>query len=223
MGVVMSFMDGKQIELIATNLACNSTLWFVFGRIGYPIIAVLFLMTIILFGLKFVSVENRKILLKWTWIIIITAALTLIFNQGMKMSFNRERYRAIIFSGDDLNSTFRPWYVLSWYGNNKIEIAGLNAIGNDVYKSFTSLHTAYAGISYTLMLLPLLFKQLNTKKHLSWCIVLPIILTGLVAFGRIIAGAHYMSDTVFGGTSSFVFTFVSYLIVNRLYKNHLHF
>jgi hypothetical protein len=26
MGVVMSFMDGKQIELIATNLACNSTL-----------------------------------------------------------------------------------------------------------------------------------------------------------------------------------------------------
>jgi membrane-associated phospholipid phosphatase len=50
--------------------------------------------------------------------------------------------------------------------------------------------------------------------------ILPILIVSIVAFGRIIAGAHYMSDTIFGGTIMFSIL-CGIFYIHYKYKMHL--
>jgi hypothetical protein len=62
---------------------------------------------------------------------------------------------------------------------------------------------------YTLLCLPYLLEKFNTR---AWKIALWIItvgFTGIVAVSRIVVGAHYMSDVLFGGTIAFLAVMLS--------------
>lgn len=73
----------------------------------------------------------------------------------------------------------------------------------DAFRSFPSGHTLAAASSYGLILLIdcLEIREKRTR-ILLWA--LPIAWTALTAMGRIVAGAHFMSDVLFGGTIPFV-------------------
>ena len=75
---------------------------------------------------------------------------------------------------------------------------------SDAFKSFPSGHTCSAAMSYVLIMLPdaIDFKHKKAAKAICW--ICPIVITGLVATSRIVAGAHYMSDVTFGGTIGFL-------------------
>ncbi|MDE6658763.1 MAG: phosphatase PAP2 family protein, partial [Eubacterium sp.] len=100
--------------------------------------------------------------------------------EGMKYLWGRVRFRDLLANGS--YDAFTPWYVLN----------GIN--GN---KSFPSGHTAGAGMSYLLMLLPFVFDKFKDKKQ--FCFWLPCVFTSIVAFTRLVMGAHYLSDVTVGG------------------------
>lgn len=126
----------------------------------------------------------RDILRKTAIIGLIVMFVQIALIEAMKYLWGRVRFRDLLKDGsfDD----FTPWYHLN----------GIN--GN---KSFPSGHTAGAGMSYLMMLLPYMSKKWEKKVWL--CFWLPFAYTSIVAFTRLVMGAHYLSDVTMGGIVSF--------------------
>lgn len=115
---------------------------------------------------------------------IAVMALQLLAIEGLKYLWGRVRFRDLLAAGS--YDAFTPWY----HPN------GIN--GN---KSFPSGHTAGAGMSYLLMLLPCVSEKWRKKAGL--CFAAPCVYTAVVAFTRLVMGAHYLSDVTAGGVISF--------------------
>ena len=78
----------------------------------------------------------------------------------------------------------------------------------DAFRSFPSGHTSNAGMSYCLiMLIPCLDVKDKRVRAALW--ICPILWTGLTAIGRMVAGAHFLSDVLVGGTFAFVYTILA--------------
>ena len=114
----------------------------------------------------------------------------------MKYLWGRVRFRDLLAQGS--YDAFTPWYVLN----------GIN--GN---KSFPSGHTSGAAISYLLMLVPFVFDKWKNKKQL--CFWIPCIYSSVVAFTRLVMGAHYLSDVTVGGTVSFTIVLVAMAVLQK--------
>lgn len=125
----------------------------------------------------------------------------------LKGPVGRMRYRAMNSrAGQDMGGfeNYTAWYVMNGQPSDGVIQAFVNAYGaGDPFRSFPSGHTASAGMSYALIMLPSLFKLKNKGAKFA-CWFAPIAFTGLVAASRIVVGAHFLSDVTFGGTISFV-------------------
>lgn len=119
--------------------------------------------------------------------------------EAMKYLWGRVRFRDLLAAGSF--DSFTPWY----HPN------GIN--GN---KSFPSGHTAGAGMSYLMMLLPYMSKKWEKKAQL--CFWVPFVYTSIVAFTRLVMGAHYLSDVTMGGIVSFSIV----LIAMKIYETKLN-
>ncbi len=160
-------------------------------------------------------------LLPLACIILFTAACSQLIVQGIKPIFGRERYRAIYYLNyyGFEHQGFTRWYIIN---GSSMKIAasyqGDSYITSTFFSSFPSGHTCGAGITYTLMFLPLYFEKFNQKKYKWLFILLPIFITGIVGFSRIVMGAHYMSDVLFGGTVAFLSAIFGYKLYSLLLK-----
>lgn len=114
----------------------------------------------------------------------------------LKYLWGRVRFRDLLAAGNYDQFT-------AWYHPN-----GIN--GN---KSFPSGHTAGAGISYLAMLLPLCSKK--AKTHYTACFVVPFLYTSVVAYTRLVMGAHYLSDVTAGGIISFTLVIIMLAILKQ--------
>ncbi len=125
---------------------------------------------------------------------------------AVKGYVDRPRFRSMNSAyGQEVGgfSLYARWYQVS--GNNALLRATPLANYTDAFRSFPSGHTEAAALSYSLILLIdcLQIEKKNVKLAL-W--TTPIAWTGLTAIGRIVAGAHFMSDVLIGGTIPFVLT-----------------
>ncbi len=116
--------------------------------------------------------------------------------EGMKYLWGRVRFRDLLADGS--YEAFTPWYIIN----------GIN--GN---KSFPSGHTAGAGMSYLLMLFPFVFHKFKDRKQL--CFWIPCVYTSIVAFTRLVMGAHYLSDVTVGGIVSFSVVLLAMAILQK--------
>lgn len=132
-------------------------------------------------------------------IIIMFVQITVI--EGMKYLWGRVRFRDLLASGS--YDAFTPWY----------QINGIN--GN---KSFPSGHTAGAGMSYLMMAFPYLSKKWERRKTL--CFVIPLVYTSVVAFTRLVMGAHYLSDVAMGGIVSFTIVIIAFSLYEKKFLNN---
>ena len=104
---------------------------------------------------------------------------------------------------------------ISWWQTGSALKDTLVAAGvaAEEFKSFPSGHTGNAAVLLLLGLLPQLDSRLEKKKPLllgigfGW--------TALVAFSRIIMGAHYLTDTTIGFTITLL---VSCLVTKLVYR-----
>lgn len=172
------------------------------------------------FLFKGLKEETLKKLAKWIICFIIAAAVQTILIEIVKRPIGRMRYRAMNFFGDTAHSGFTPWYVVNGkrYGPDDNWLWSHLADTHDMYKSFPSGHTCAAGTTYCLMFLPFAL-GIKNKGIKALCIIAPICYTGLVAVSRIVAGAHYFSDVLFGGTIAFLLNVLVYefLLCNRVH------
>ncbi len=120
---------------------------------------------------------------------IITALVSFTLIQVLKVIWGRPRFYTLSFGGE-----FRSWYVIS----------GTDWLA-DENKSFPSGHTGASAVILWITYLPLLNEKWNNKTVLLRTFaVIWIVLTGL---SRIMAGMHYISDTMAGaGVTAAVWT-----------------
>ncbi len=140
--------------------------------------------------------KNPLVILSLTGIIVMFAQLGII--EIMKFLWGRVRFRDLLKAGSYDAFT-------SWYHPN-----GVN--GN---KSFPSGHTAGAAMSYLMMLLP--FVSPKWDKNKAWCFIIPLLHTGVVAYTRLVMGAHYLSDVIMGGIIGFTTVIIAISILEKKY------
>ncbi len=153
-----------------------------------------------LVGVMLSSKESIKKQLAFAVVILFTAAVSQLFTQGLKTVNKRVRYRAMNAVGSF--ELYTPWYKLNGYPESfkrLVDILGTD----DAVRSFPSGHTTAAGITYSLIALPFTFKRLEGVKSKAIVYSIAIAYTGTVAIGRIVMGAHYFSDVLFGGSAAF--------------------
>ena len=105
---------------------------------------------------------------------------------------------------------FQPWWVIG-HPEKAVFIAA--GVIKDGFKSFASGHTAHAAIGLMLAGLPAraLDERPRRRRLVFWAAVA---LTAAVALGRIIAGAHFLSDV----TCGFALTFAAECLFARLVR-----
>ena len=150
-------------------------------------------------------------------IIIFTAAFSQAATHLLKPFFGRARYRMLNVMGDF--SQYTRWYVVNGKRSVPEELLALG-VAKDGYKSFPSGHTCAAAMSFTLIFLPDLL-GLDEQKRIKLktiMIVVSFVFTALVALSRIVVGAHYLTDVLFGGGWTFLSAWVSKIIIKKISK-----
>lgn len=114
----------------------------------------------------------------------------------IKIPWGRARMRLV---AADPRACFMPWWQAGDSLKNTLTAAGVAA---EEFKSFPSGHTGNAAVMMLLGLLPRLDKRLAGKTRLLTGI--GFLWACIVAFSRIIMGAHYLTDTTVGFTVGFL-------------------
>lgn len=162
---------------------------------------------------KIVFEKNALAVIEFMFVVFFTILLSqVLIHLVIKPLFARVRYRAI-----NVNSllSFSPWYQT----NNIPANLGLNI--EDDFRSFPSGHTAAASSTFVFMLLPSYFSGMRTKKLKLICYLVPPIYTLAVAYSRIMVGAHYLSDVLFGWFLTFAIEWIVFFIERKRNKEEL--
>ena len=111
--------------------------------------------------------------------IMFSAILIFLMTESIKNIWGRRRF----YSMDDPLSQFMAWFIPKPLAQN------------DFYKSFPSGHTAFSTLSLYAMFLP---EMLNVKVTRRMVIFIGLGWIATVMYGRIVYGAHFLSDTCMG-------------------------
>ncbi len=147
---------------------------------------------------QFIAVPEN---LKKAFIILSVAGIIVMFIQLgtieiSKMVWGRVRFRDLIKAGS--YEEFTPWYKINGITGNR---------------SFPSGHTAGASMSYLMMLLPFVSPKWAKRRYL--CFFIPLVYTSVVAYTRLVMGAHYLSDVTVGGAIGFTITIIAISVLDK--------
>lgn len=179
--------------------------------------------------------KHLKTLFWFALFLAIAVAVSNVIVQIMKIVWARQRFRTMVdvdknaalnaLYGSDF-AGFAPWYKPELLFKSPIRtdeyIANYKAVDSDTFKSFPSGHTVAASASFGLIILPDLFPKLAEKnrKWIFWTV--PIAYTAIVALSRILMGAHYLSDVLFGGyVGATVACLTRYIMARKVLPKHL--
>lgn len=169
------------------------------NKVPFGIVFGLGIGLIILLAGKYITIPEKYkyplIIIAIAGIVVLAAEISVI--QAVKVLWGRVRFRDLIAAGS--YDAFTAWY----HPN------GIN--GN---MSFPSGHTAGAGTSYLMMLLPFASDKYRQRKNL--CFIIPFVYTSIVAFTRLVMGAHYLSDVTMGGIISFSLVLIAIRIIETV-------
>jgi len=113
-----------------------------------------------------------------------------------KLIWARPRYRSIAGAA---NLPYQNWWEIGTGAKAKYTALG---VAGEEFKSFPSGHTGNASTTLAISLTSLVLPQLKDKrKLLYWCAA---VFAFLVAFSRIIMGAHFLTDVTMGFTTTFI-------------------
>ncbi len=187
-------MFKKVIKYVAIHKRFDYMLGGVSDEIAYVLLGCMSAAALIYF-MKDVSRSFLNGALAWALVVIFAAAFSQAAVQGVKLFSGRARY-ALMNVLDDF-SLYTPWYKFTLGRVVTDDMLTLGA-GADAFKSFPSGHSAAAAISLTLCLIPYFFKKPCNKAAKIILIVLPAAFTLGTMVSRVIEGAHFCTDVLFG-------------------------
>ena len=210
-------------------------LYISFGAIfGAIMTAPVFLM------FKQVKTQTMRELLRWAFITSTACLASIVTIEVLlKPLLQRERFRFIyafsqvnlIYNSADssfigmtgaqystmMYGGFHSWYELP-LSPTAYQSGNLPFISEDVSKSFPSGHMTMAAAGfYSLVILPLTVRSLSTKKWRWILFTTAFVGAGLVGFGRVLCGAHFLSDVVMG--SFIAMSFLTIFYCTNVYAN----
>lgn len=210
----------KMLRYIARYLSslANDTLTnYISSAIG--IITILIIPVVICIAIFFIisklKPETLKALWKWAIIVLAVAVISNGIVQVSKHIFDRTRFRAMVFAGDEEFRYFTNWFNIN---SNKTLPDGLFA--SDYYKSFPSGHTCAGASTFLIVLLPYYLQELNNKKSKIILWTIASIYTFLVALSRIVAGAHFFTDVYIATLITVITIFVVYIVFSIIIKKY---
>lgn len=167
-------------------------------RVGGKLIAVQLVLTFVLVIVanlivyRLTRTTEPDELTRWALMVLaVWIAQAIILNAIVKPLWSRPRMRVIEVT-PGLN--FQPWWVI---GNPDKWAYIAAGVIKDGFKSFASGHTAHAAIGLMLAGLPTAaFKEKPSRRRVVFWTA--AVVAALVAFGRIVIGAHFLSDVSCG-------------------------
>ncbi len=153
----------------------------------------------------------REDILRAAVAFFLVIALQMALINLIKIPWGRARMRLI---ATDSRAYFTPWYQPGTGAKDALVAAGVSA---EEFKSFPSGHTGHGVMLMLFGLLPGLVLT-DEKKERAWkraFVWLGFTWAALVAFSRMIMGAHFLSDTVVGFAIAFACVWV---VTARLYR-----
>lgn len=170
-------------------------------------------------GAALAGKKKLKKMLAFAIIVFLVAASSQLVTQGLKLFNHRVRYRTINCLGGEAALLYTPWYSVNGHTEKYKSIIEL--LGKGSVCSFPSGHTTAAGITFTLLALPYIFDGLNDFWGKFMLFFVAFAYTGMVAYARILMGAHYLSDVVVGFAVSFYCTEIACGILLKKKKSKL--
>lgn len=167
-------------------------------RVGGKLIAVQLVLTFVLViaanlvVYRLTRTTEPDELTRWAlMVLVVWVAQAIILNVIVKPLWSRPRMRVIeVTQGLE----FQPWWVI---GNPDKWAYIAAGVVKDGFKSFASGHTAHAAIGLMLAGLPATaFKEKPSRRRVVFWTA--AVVAALVAFGRIVIGAHFLSDVSCG-------------------------
>lgn len=156
-----------------------------------------------------VSKGASKETIKKIIILVLTVVfIELIVINIVKIPWARPRMRMISSRSD---ASFQPWWIVGSQMKSQLMALG---VASEEFKSFPSGHTANAACAMLLCVLPMLNTKLRGKEDLLFFV--GVLFAFLVAFSRIIMGAHFVTDVVVGMSVSFI---IQIIVVRILFKH----
>jgi len=134
----------------------------------------------------------------------------------LKGIVQRNRYRALMFLDNGSFEMFTPWFKM---GGKRMDVIG--AISDD-FKSYPSGHTQSACSLIAMILFPVYFPKFNKKNIKELCVIIPFLHISLTMFGRVVMGAHYISDVTMAALISVIYFLIFILIEKLLYKKNVY-
>ncbi len=175
--------------------------------------------------------------------ILAVFACTLLLMQGLKMIWLRPRYRTLVALQDagaigsadsfwlplwhpQFFTSFAKYEAGGEYGftqeqiNKAVELLGITKWGKDEFYSFPSGHTMNTLAMLALCYVPRLFPQADKKEKLPLFIRICVYAFAvMIAFTRILRGAHNLSDVTLGFLlSGLVFDLGSHFLYERFLR-----
>ena len=152
----------------------------------------------------FKDISNKNMWVIFVIVIVLLCIVLLAVIPILKGIMHRPRYRIVSTTPVDFHNWWQPC-------SNYKELMEQYAIESDNFKSYPSGHTAEASILLVCAaLFPLADEKLKKFQMPAFIVACVVVL--LVAFARILAAAHYLSDVSFGAT----ITITLLLIVNEI-------
>lgn len=181
--------------------------------VGYLIVLLPEAAAVVLGYFLFKDYENKNM-----WIIFVIVIVLLVFAligviPILKDIIHRPRFRLIEATGAEFHNWWEPC-------KNYKELIELYGTSSDNFKSYPSGHTAEASI----LLVTTLFLPLASEKYkkLQWPLfIASCCLIAIVAFARILAAAHFLSDVSTGATVMVALLVIANEIVIRIKSLHL--
>ncbi len=165
--------------------------------------------------------DKRLSALHWFALaLIIICVVCFGITQALKVVFSRPRFRTLHLLGD--YGLFAEWYKVNPFTEVPKSFIALG-VAEDGYSSFPSGHTSWACTLIMLSYLPAFVGGFSKKAKI--CLnVIPAVFVAVVAFSRILAGAHYLTDVVVSLIFSLVIMeFVSLIMLKIQNKQKLEF
>ena len=195
-------------EFFGENGFTNEDLYF----LGF-IIVIPFAVASFYLGYRLTKASNRGYL--WLILGITAVAIFMALVPGttlLKSIFNRPRYRTLILYEDQIG--FHNWWQRC---TDRDELMVVLHLTKEEFKSFPSGHASASAVFMIFASILPLFDEKYEK------IQLPLFYAGfawvlLVAFSRILVGAHFLSDVSMGGILTSVFMLINNEVIIAVRK-----
>lgn len=157
---------------------------------------------------KYSASADKKQIKIFILILLGTILTEIILINIIKIPWSRPRMRMIAIQPQ---AAFQPWWVIGSDMKDHLLTLGVAA---EEFKSFPSGHSGNAACAMLLCVLPLITPQCKGKETMLFMIGVLFML--IVAFSRIIMGAHFLSDVTVGMSITFIIeNILVYVLVKR--------